>query len=159
MKAYAGIGSRETPMSVRCKMAEVATLLARAGWTLRSGGAKGADRAFEGGTIRGEGGREIYYPRSPMPQAWYDFAERYHPNWEACSGYVQSLHARNSPIIMGEHLDDPVQFVLCWTADGRASGGTGQGLRIARAFQIKTFNIYSDPDLQEFFNWVRKRGK
>ena len=33
--------------------------------------------------------------------------------------------------VLGVSLDSPAEFVLCWTADGEASGGTGQALRIA----------------------------
>lgn len=46
MKAYAGIGSRETPADVLELMGRIAKRLAWKGWTLRSGGAVGADQAF-----------------------------------------------------------------------------------------------------------------
>jgi hypothetical protein len=45
-KPYAGIGSRETPKTI-CKMMElIAFGLGRQGFTCRTGGADGADRAF-----------------------------------------------------------------------------------------------------------------
>ena len=45
---WAGIGSRETPLPLLTKMTEIAELLSEAGYTLHSGGAIGADMAFEG---------------------------------------------------------------------------------------------------------------
>ena len=45
---YAGIGSRETPAEIQAQMNEVAKELEAAGYTLRSGNAEGADKAFEG---------------------------------------------------------------------------------------------------------------
>lgn len=45
---YAGIGSRETPLSMLKTMTKVADMLAKKGYTLNSGGAIGADVAFEG---------------------------------------------------------------------------------------------------------------
>lgn len=47
---YAGIGSRETPMEVLELMTKASTWLGTKGYTLQSGGAIGADMAFEGKT-------------------------------------------------------------------------------------------------------------
>ena len=49
MKYYAGIGSRETPEPIRKAMRSAAGAMAKAGVTLRTGGAKGADQAFFNG--------------------------------------------------------------------------------------------------------------
>jgi predicted Rossmann fold nucleotide-binding protein DprA/Smf involved in DNA uptake len=49
MKYYAGIGSRETPKEICNKMTEIASLLEKQDFVLRSGGANGADSAFEKG--------------------------------------------------------------------------------------------------------------
>jgi hypothetical protein len=51
LKYYAGIGSRETPSDVCSQMTELAKQLDAENWILRSGGAKGADSAFENGAI------------------------------------------------------------------------------------------------------------
>lgn len=45
---WTGIGSRETPLALLSKMTEVAEFLGKAGYVLHSGGAIGADMAFEG---------------------------------------------------------------------------------------------------------------
>lgn len=34
-------------------------------------------------------------------------------------------------------------FVVCWTSDGKDSGGTGQALRIARDRNIPVYNLYN----------------
>ena len=49
MKFYAGIGSRETPVNILYMMKKLARALGKSDWTLRSGGAKGADSAFYSG--------------------------------------------------------------------------------------------------------------
>ena len=54
-KVYAGIGSRETPDTVLAILEALATVLARAGFVLRSGGAPGADTACEAGSDRAGG--------------------------------------------------------------------------------------------------------
>jgi predicted Rossmann fold nucleotide-binding protein DprA/Smf involved in DNA uptake len=59
MKYYTGIGSRETPEDILEFMKEIASKLESLGWILRSGGAPGADLAFENGVKEK---KEIYIP-------------------------------------------------------------------------------------------------
>ena len=59
---YAGIGSRRTPDDVLEQMTQLAQELGKLGWTLRSGGADGADRAFQDGAEAVGGRREILLP-------------------------------------------------------------------------------------------------
>ena len=47
MKYYAGIGSRETPQEFLEFFVKLARFLYSKGYTLRSGGADGSDKAFE----------------------------------------------------------------------------------------------------------------
>jgi len=49
MKFYTGVGSRKTPLSILKVMRKLGYKLAIDGWMLRSGGADGADSAFEKG--------------------------------------------------------------------------------------------------------------
>ena len=49
MTLYAGVGARKTPADVLGWMERIAAGMATQGWTLRSGGARGADSAFERG--------------------------------------------------------------------------------------------------------------
>lgn len=72
--AYAGIGSRETPVDVCDDMTRIAAALEARGFTLRSGFAKGADTAFELGTVRDDR-REIYAP-------WRGFGANPQSRWD-----------------------------------------------------------------------------
>ena len=46
-KIFVGIGSRETPKELLSEITKFAAIMASKGWILRSGGAQGADTAFE----------------------------------------------------------------------------------------------------------------
>jgi hypothetical protein len=173
-RTYAGIGSRRTPAATLALMTAVAQELAIDGGTLRSGGARGADQAFQAGARMGEGAMEMYLPwrtfeaqalatlgevsvRIDQPaRAAYEIAARHHPNWFALTTPAQRLHARNAHQILGSNLEptEAVRFVICWTPDGsidglsRASGGTGQALRIAVAHDVEVFNL-ARPDHEQ----------
>lgn len=152
---YAGIGSRETPSNILRVMDNLAYLLAPYA-TLRSGGARGADSAFEFGAQSAYGKREIYLPwqgykgrrdsaiLEPSPEA-FQIASEYHPAWDRCSEVARALHARNSHIVLGRFLNDPVEVVICWTQGAKGGGGTGQALRIARDKCIEVWDL-ADPE-------------
>lgn len=161
---YAGIGSRDTPTDILLTMERIAVYLAGKGWVLRSGHAPGADRAFE----RGAGEQaEIFLPwqgfggESPIHGVPYvgvdgqalEMAERFHPSWATLSEGGRKLHARNCYQILGRHLNNPSALVVCWTPDGsldgtgRNTGGTGQALRIAKAFGVHVHNLRNEEEL------------
>ena len=149
---YAGIGARRTPTHVLHEMEAIAADLCRAGLILRSGGADGADSAFERGAMHR---KEIFLPwqgfngsLSPlfhMTDAAMALARTHHPAWDKCSRAARLFHARNCFQVLGRDLDSPVDFVVCWTPDGKATGGTGQALRIAQAYDIAVYNLQSGP--------------
>ena len=151
---YAGIGARATPKSVLNDMTAIAAWLARTGWHLASGGARGADSAFAAGAAAGK--RTLYLPwagynghggpdcRTPSPSelaAWMDIAARLHPAWHRCSPAVRKLHARNAAVVLGPGLDRPVDALVCWSPRGEVVGGTGQALRIAAEHGIPALNL------------------
>mgnify|MGYP006307016045 CR=1 FL=1 len=139
MKTYAGIGSRKTPFEVLDKMKNMALALQNVDYILRSGGARGADSAFESGA--GDK-KEIFTADDATPEAMI-LTSKYHPNWNACKPYVKKLHARNAMIVLGKNLDKLVDFIICWTPGGTGSGGTGQALRIAKAYGIPIYDLGS----------------
>lgn len=160
---YAGIGSRKTPNDILLKMTELARMLELCGFTLRSGGARGADTAFEDGVITGR--KEIYLPwkdfnNNPSkryligPDA-FKLAKKYHPGWQYCSDAARKFHARNCYQVFGLHLNQPAEFVLCWTPKGDVVGGTGQAIRMARACDIPVFNMGGDWD-KPFYTWMEE---
>lgn len=155
-EAYCGIGSRKTPQYILMEMMKIGAFFAKADYTLRSGAARGADSAFEKGCDDEGGQKEIFLPwrgfnhsisplQSPSRRA-YVIAEEHHPAWEACSGTARKLHARNSHQVLGQHLDDQVDFVVCWHT---GTGGTTQACRIASAYGIKIYNLIDEEDRAE----------
>lgn len=158
--AYAGIGSRETPIEVCRAMARIAISMAARGWCLRSGRCDRADQSFEFGAVRGRGVTEIFLPWPGFggrgagtvlldhPSAAATFvAKNNHPNWQKVTRAGRLLLGRTSHVILGRHLDTPSKLVLCWTPDGATenttehTGGTGQGIRVARGRDIQIINL------------------
>lgn len=162
---YAGIGSRETTPAILTEMTALAQQLAEDGWTLRTGGAHGADTAFEAGHRSGAGAHniEVYLPWNGyngreacdlhgtivLDPATRDFAEtvagKLHPAWHRCRRGARALHARNVAILRGRNLNDNADAVVCWTRDGGTTGGTGMGIRLAHDRRIPVFNLFSKP--------------
>ena len=136
-KFYAGIGSRSTPDRVLNKMSAIATALESKGYCLRSGGALGADTAFFKGCTSLW---DIYGHRHSTPKS-IEYVSQYHPAWDKCSPFVRKLHGRNAQIILGELLDKPVDFVVCWTPNGKPVGGTATGIAMATARGIPVYNL------------------
>lgn len=152
MKFYAGIGSRETPKDILERMTRCARHMNKLGYTLRSGGAEGADRAFE----KGCGDRKQIFTAKEKQHMWTEiFVEYFHPNPRALKAYPYKLMQRNAKQILGEDGNTPVDFVVCYTPDGKMSGGTGQALRIAHHFNIRIFNFYFDNDIEKLKEYVR----
>ena len=151
---YAGIGARATPNLALADMTAIAAWLARAGWRLSPGGARGADSAFANGTpasqrtihlpwpgYNGHRGPDSRAPDRSELAAGLAIAERLHPAWGRCSEAVRKLHARNAFVILGPALDRPVDAVVAWTPEGAVTGGTGMALRIAAERGIPVFNL------------------
>jgi len=154
MIKYAGIGSRETPEPICSLMGTIAKQLAIRGYILRSGHAKGADLAFEKGCDMVCGLKEIFTPKSKITQEALDLAEKFHPAWYNCDEHARKLHARNGYIILGKNLDDPVDLVICYSPGGFEYGGTSQGLRIAREYDIKILNLYNNDIVTEISEYM-----
>lgn len=162
-QTYAGIGSRRTPDGILSLMDKIGEVLASYRLTLRSGGAPGADMAFERGCDRADGKKEIFLPwkefngsksQSFSPSTAAEvLASKCHPNWRACSPRAWRFHARNCQQVLGKDLDDPVNFVLFWapTANGVVSGGTATAVFLARKSGIPTFNL-REVRMRE--NWI-----
>lgn len=140
---YAGIGSRQTPEDVLVRMTKMAEWLSGKNFILRSGGAIGADRAFEGGAKK----KEVFFADAATKES-IQLASKFHPAWDRCNNYIKKLHGRNAMIILGESLNSPVAFVVCWTPNGKVVGGTGLGIRIAESYQIPIYNFYNLDRLQ-----------
>jgi hypothetical protein len=143
-------------------MTAIAKRLASLGYTCNSGGADGADTAFEWGAVIN---RQIFLPWDGfnkrniepliklhgegsyiVPPFNPDLVRKYHPKPDALSDAGWKFMSRNSYQVLGSDLKSPVDFVLCWTKDGKASGGTGQAIRIATHYKIPVFNLKNGYD-------------
>lgn len=156
MKYYTGIGSRKTPEYILKVMTEYARKLDISGYTLRSGGAKGADTAFSNGSTN----KQIFLPwkgfnnleseyTSASDKA-FEIASKVHPAWNRCSRGAKLLHARNIHQVLGPNLKENSDFVICWTEGGKDIGGTATAIKLAKHLGIKVYNLGNDLSMDEF---------
>lgn len=138
---YAGIGSRVTPDFFLSRIERYSKALSDLGYILRSGGAGGADSAFE--KVLNPNQREVFTEKDATVEA-IEHASKYHPAWNKCNDLMKRFHGRNSMIILGKDLKTPVDFVICYTLNGEPSGGTGQGIRVAIANKIPVYNLFHE---------------
>ena len=173
--SYAGIGSRETPEDVLVLMERLAQKLAHR-YILRSGGADGADTAFERGARLAQGKAEIYLPwqgfnesNSPLHQVAVqalNLASTLHPGWNELGQGPRKLHARNCYQVLGQNLATPVEFVVCWTADGcestrqrrKSTGGTATAIVLAERHNIPRYNLFNMKSRQQLFERLQNEG-
>lgn len=159
---YTGIGSRKTPGPVCKEMMISAVALYARGWWGRSGHADAADKSFEAG---GKDKFEVYLPWrgfNGSDSLLYDVSEeakyiasQYHPYWNNLKEPVRNLMGRNVYQVIGKDFTDYSKFVACWTADGKASGGTGMAMRLAAALNIPIYNYYDGPTAADFAVWYK----
>ena len=159
---YTGIGSRRVTAPAAASILEVAALLDERGYTLRSGGADGSDTLFESKSTK----KEIYLPAQGfnhntsslynIPSEAFEIAKKYHPKWDNLNNFVRKLMARNVQQVLGQDLDSPTDFVVCWTPDGCEhhrdrtinTGGTGMAISIATDYcSIPVFNLFNPASL------------
>lgn len=166
MKAYTGVGSRQTPDNICLLMETLAYKLAEKGWCLRSGAAEGADTAFENGwqkwadknKRKNKGSAEIFLPWAGFNKREadkfhllpvendleaYHMAEEMHPNWAACSAGAQTLHMRNIYQVLGQDLQSPSKMLICWAPQNgkEPKGGTRTAWVLAQKHNIACFNL------------------
>lgn len=139
----------------------ISSFLSTKNYTLMSGGAVGADSAFEIGTdnkiiflhdkciinLQNALPSQYYYLQSKWDSAYNLAKKYYHSDLTLRSDYVKRLMTRNVFQILGADLNSISDFVICWTKDGKASGGTGQALRIAEAYNVPIYNMKNDKDM------------
>ena len=146
---YTGVGSRETPLDIQRQMIGFASVLESWDFILRSGHAKGADIAFERGVLN-DCNKKIYSAGTKMEvddDTWKKsvaIAIAHHPNPGAAMKYI-ALIGRNPFQVLGDDLKTKSDFVICWTANGKDVGGTGTTMRIATAYIIPIYNMFSIP--------------
>lgn len=179
---YTGVGSRATPPHILKVMTAIAKKMAFLTFILRSGGAIGADLAFEAGATEVlyaqqngliEGNLiqppEIFYSKDATPEA-RAIAGQFHPAWNAfrkdgspvVSDYAKNLHGRNAFQVLGRTLDIPSKYCICWTPDGclshatrtQLTGGTGTAISIASHYGVPVVNLQNPEHLIVWEEWA-----
>lgn len=169
-KVYTGVGARNTPDSFLNEFKYIGEILADRGMLLRSGGAKGADRAFEIGCLNSSannnrgGDRNIFLPwkdfnhnksaRTYIPDEAYDLAKCYYKNWTSINASTKKLLARDCLQVLGLKPisePDPSDFLICWTKNGEIVGGTGLAMKIAKDNFIPIYNFALKEDRNKFY--------
>lgn len=149
-KYYTGVGSRETPLYIRQAMTYIAGFLEAEGYILRSGGADGADLAFESGVrtlkeiyIPWRGFNNSFSPLNTVCDAAMAMALTIHPAPGILKNKIGAwkLHARNCYQVLGEDLNTPSDFLIGYTADAKDIGGTRTALVLARRNNIPILNL------------------
>lgn len=188
-KFYAGIGARNAPEDIKIIAMKLGYYLALEGYILRSGGAEGMDDFFEAGVDLAmmqisTAQKQIFLPN---PWAWgnpsiwnkpskeaLDTVEIYHKYGKNMEDRTKNLMGRNAHQVLGPDLKEHSKFVICWTQDGCienskrnydkkiGTGGTGQAISIADAYNIPIFNLKREDHLQKILNklevWEKKYG-
>ena len=166
---YAGIGSRKTPQDILKIMERIGEACTGEGYILRSGGAPGADMAFEKGCTGKKrsmestctGKKEIWNPwKNKITIHDWAVQKATEVCWEyplaRMKPFVQALIVRNMYQIFGESGVQPVDFVVYWCPGnplekGFESGGTRYAVRAADTAGIRTFNLRTQKDA--FIKW------
>lgn len=169
MRYYTGVGSRGITEEVYSMLLGIGRDMAYLGFILRSGGADGADSAFEDGCNLGTGSKNIFLPWKGfngnnsllfnVSKPALELAEEVHPRWDLCRQGARLLHARNCYQVLGENLSEPSDLLVCWTAaEETGRGGTLTAINLARRHEVPVFNLYYPRGMQEFQNWQKENG-
>jgi hypothetical protein len=148
-----GIGARSTPQEFLELFEALGQEAQIRGWHVRSGHADGADYAFE------LGAKEnciVYLPwksfNSDKPvlgeSVCVDLREdvmemiyRHEPYAMECNIGVKRIKARNVYQVLGVDLQKPSDVVVCWTPEGKITGGTGLAMKIAIKAGVPIINV------------------
>ena len=160
MKIVTGVGSRNVDAVGTERVLEIAELLDKTHYLLRSGGADGCDTLFESRM----GTKKIFLPWKNFnhhPSPYYEiskkalaYAKTVHPYWYNLKDSVRKLHARNTYQVLGYELNRPSDILVCWTPDGCNSektatsktGGTRTAIVLADRNHIPIYNLKNDKD-------------
>lgn len=189
---YTLIGSRETPKDVMELMTKFAEKACSFKYVGRSGGADGADSCLEEGvkafqskmtlapTLSSEF-MEIYLPwkdfngRDSSMSGYYTLpwmdnkyeaekiASEIHPAWDKCSQGAKKLHSRNVYQLLGQDLNTPSRFVLCWAKPKdkdrkteHVQGGTATAVKLGIDNGVEIINLYWEDQRKRVEEWVNK---
>ena len=164
-KPVAMTGNPDIPPEAIEKMVQIAKRLESMDFTVRVGGMQGVEDAIEKAIEK----KEVHLPFKGFDQKESKFtfvsdratsvAKMFFPNWDAMKKGVQLFLAKNARVLMGQRVDSPALFFICWTQDGVESfkdstnrtGFTGHSIAIASALGIPIFNL-GNPTAEQRLN-------
>ena len=167
---YTGVGARNTPKKILKLMKKIGYYMVSKNVILRSGGAEGADTAFQKGcekwckenNVKFKDRQCIIIPWNNFnnhtvnvdkgittDNHWlsYDITIDTHPNDKNLKDAHMKLMQRNVTQVYGYEPHDQSGLLICWTPDGavekttQISGGTGQAIRLAINGDVEVFNL------------------
>jgi hypothetical protein len=165
-----GIGSRDID-AIQFKICQnLATVFANKGWHLRSGGARGADSAWELGFSESDR-KTIYLPEpnfngrpntgcykvpDGFGDVWFEareIATRLHSRFDQLDEFAQNAHTRNVFQVLGDDLKSKADLVVvCAPPRGRTvKGGTATAFNLAKGLRITTFNLWEPQDREALY--------
>lgn len=183
-KIFTGIGSRETPENILNLMRRASKALVLQDWTLRSGGADGADFAFACGW--GDALEvDSYIPPAEIFIPWNGFnglfrntencilqedkeilkeadkiLKKVHPAFDKLTKGPLALHRRNIFQVLGARLDVPTKIVVAYSKldqNGEPTGGTATAIRLAQKRNIPVRNLYLEEDCVKLEEYLKGR--
>lgn len=169
VKYWTGIGARITPHRILTVMSRLGVALEERGYTLRSGGADGADTACALSVVN----KDIYPPWNgfnnhklyhPVSETALEIAAKWHPVWNKLRDSEKLLMGRNVYEVLGHTLDTPSDFAVCWTPDGvithaersKRTGGTGLAISVCEAYGVPVFNLQRPDHLARIQRFIER---
>lgn len=179
---FTGVGHRKgVPDNIRNKAVQLTSWLCARGVKLRTGDADGMDAVFRDAAPKEM--RQFFAPLnrynahpdaimikpSEIHPCYYsqarDITANTHPYFYNLGDFERELHIRNAFQVLGPELDEPSNFLVCWTKDGaetkttRATGGTGQAIRLAIKYNIPVFNLQTPNFEGRFRTFIKHLGE
>lgn len=152
----AGIGNRNIPKEASSKLFDLGRLIAERNYLGLSGNSNGSDEFFAKGVNSVNPSlMNLYLPWNSFNKNFIlpenkvrllskedkakciAIASEHHPNWSACSFGAKSCLARNVAIVTDANV------VFCYSDPNSKSGGTKHAVRIANAYQIPVYNLFT----------------
>jgi len=94
-------------------------------------------------------------------QAAEEIAYRTRGSWAKGKGELtqagKALHTRNVFQVLGETLDAPSRFLICWAlprSNGAVAGGTNTAVKLATAYGVKVINLYHPEEYNRMLDFL-----
>ena len=94
---------------------------------------------------------EIYNPSLPLHQSWRDSVNKYHPNFSKLTRGSLAVQARNYGIVSNAR-----SVIAISNPNKVGGGGTGQGIRIAKAIGITCYDLSVEEEAISLERYIDK---